>query len=356
MRFVPARILQEGMVLGRSLYDHSHNVLLSKGHELTEANITRIVELGYQGVYVVINEATLDMEEVKDIVTDELRKRAVQAVTSTFVTDEYDEIRDELTEIINGIINQLMDNKPLIINLYDLKTYDNYTFEHSVNVAILAIGIGIRYGLSREKLFDLGFGAIMHDIGKKMIDIEVLNKKTKLTADEMLEIRNHSSLGAELLKSMFKVNQHVVNCALQHHERYDGGGYPFGLVGEEISLNGRIIAVCDVYDALTSNRVYREAIEPHKAIAYIMQHSDTHFDAKLVELFVDNVAPYPIGTMVKLNNGLKGIVVHVRPRNSFRPVIKVLGDNENKIVRQPYDFNLNHPDHSRVHIVEVVSN
>lgn len=355
MRFVPANVLTEGMVLGKTLYDHSHNVLLNKGHQLTESNIKRIRDLGYQGLYIAVEEITIDNEQVKDVVTDEIRRRAKDIIKDTFVTDQYDRSKVEITEIVYKIVEQLMSNDALVINLYDLKTYDNYTFEHSVNVTVLSVVIGIHYGLSREKLYELGFGAIMHDIGKKFIDIEVLNKKDKLTPHEMDIIREHPDLGAELLKNIFHVNEHIVNCALQHHERFDGAGYPKGLKGREISLNGRIIAICDVFDALTADRVYRKGIPPHEAVVYIIKNSGTHFDDQLVLIFTDHVAPYPIGTSVKLSNGHEGIVVSILPKYCSRPVIKVLKDNNHKIVRQPYDFDMGDPENLHIKIIEVIN-
>lgn len=353
MRFVPAKILREGMVLGKSLYDHSHNILLSKGHVLTQGNITRIVELGYQGIYITLNELENE-EDVKELVSQQLRLKAIDAVTRIFVNDDTSNDQNDLLEIIHEIINQLMNHKALILNLYDLKTYDDYTFQHSVNVTILSLIVGIKMDYREEQLFDLGFGAIMHDIGKKMIDLGILNKKAALNGDEMLIIRNHALLGSQLMQNIFEVNQDVVNCALHHHERFDGQGYPFGLVGEEISLNGRIIAICDVFDALTSNRIYRKAIAHNDAIDYIKKNSGSHFDTNLVRVFLEHVAPYPIGTMVKLNNGQQGIVVQVKPKKCSRPTVKILADIGNKIIRQPYDIDLSEREEEDIFISHVI--
>lgn len=181
-------------------------------------------------------------------------------------------------------------------------------FFHSVNVAILSLLMGMELGLGTDDLQNLGLAAILHDIGKMFVNSEILHKPTSLAPDEYKEVKQHVKLGYNFLKATFEIPAQVYVAVLQHHERYDGKGYPNELGGDNIHLFGRIIAVTDVYDALTANRPYRKPIPASKALDYIVSGNGTLFDRRLTNIFVRKVAHYPVGTYVRLNSGHSGIV------------------------------------------------
>lgn len=346
MRFVPVSCLREGMSVANNLYDRSSKLLLRKGRVLKPHYIQKIRLLGYQGVYI-DDDLSQDIE-ITSFISDELRLQAVRTVKDVFVYSNLTSkknskaLQDKMIstkKLVEEIIAQILASKDMIVNMVDLKVFDQYTFYHSVNVTVLAIVLGIAYQLDSERLYKLGVGALLHDIGKVFVDKDILNKVDKLTDEEYEEIKKHTIYGYQYLKESFDISPIVYGSALHHHEKYDGTGYPNQLKGDDISLYGRIISLCDVYDALTSNRPYRGAMLPSDAMEYIMANCGTFFDPKLVLLFVKKVAPYPVGTGVKLSNGLSGIVADNYEECAMRPKIKIVRD-ENEMPIEPYILDL----------------
>ncbi len=337
MRFVPVHGLMEGMAVGKSLYDINHKLLLSQGSVITRTYIDRIVQLGYQGIYIDDN-LSADIE-VKDVIRDELRMKAIQSLKEAFIYTDLEtkggqkQVKDKIDitkMMITNIVEDILENKDTMINLIDLKFFDDYTFFHSVNVAVLSILVGVELGLMREQLFNLGLAAILHDIGKIYIDKDILNKPSKLTSEEYAIIKKHSEFGYNYLKETYEIPSAAYVAVLQHHEQYDGQGYPSGKIKEEISLLGRIICLCDVYDALTSNRPYRKQLLPSEAMEYIMANGGVMFDVKLTKIFARKVAPFPVGTYVRLSNGFVGIVSENFEEACMRPRVKIVLDRQGK--------------------------
>jgi HD-GYP domain-containing protein (c-di-GMP phosphodiesterase class II) len=334
MRFVPVSGLMEGMVVGKSLYDKNKKLLLSKGSIIVKGYIEKIKMLGYQGIYV---EDDISEEiVVKDVISDELRMKAIQAVKDVFIYSggEDNDIKqtsqkmDETKQLVYNIIEEILDNKDMMINLIDLKLFDEYTFFHSVNVTVLSILVGAELGLERSELYNLGLAAILHDIGKIFVDKDILNKEGKLTDEEYNHVKDHAKYGYNYLKETYQIPASAYVAVLQHHEKLDGTGYPQNKANEEISLLGRIICIADVYDALTSNRPYRKALLPSEAMEYIMANGGIMFDLNLTRIFARKVAPFPVGTYVKLSNGCTGIVVDNYEEVCMRPKVKIILDSE----------------------------
>jgi HD-GYP domain-containing protein (c-di-GMP phosphodiesterase class II) len=191
---------------------------------------------------------------------------------------------------------------------------------------------------NKDQLCDLGFAAILHDIGKVFVKKEILSKESALDDAEFEEMKHHPSLGYDYIKKVSKVSNASKIGILHHHEKFGGGGYPDNLMEEAISLYGRIIAIADVYDAMTSDRPYRKGIIPSEVIEYIMGCSNTLFDPDLVNLFIRKIAPYPIGTTVNLSNGLTGIVVENYESFSMRPKLRIFRNHGIEI--PPYEISL----------------
>lgn len=339
MRFVPVQGLMEGMTVGKSLYDINHKLLLSKGNVITRTYVDRIELLGYQGIYI-DDELSRDIE-VKDVIRDELRMKAIQSVKDAFIYTDIEskggqkqvkKAMDVTKMLVTNIVEEILENRDTMVNLIDLKFFDDYTFFHSVNVAVLSVLIGVELGLSREMLFNLGLASILHDIGKIYIDIDLLNKPSKLTDEEYSIMKKHSEYGYNYLKETYEIPSAAYVAVLQHHEQFDGGGYPSGKSKENISLLGRIICVADVYDALTSNRPYRKQLLPSEAMEYIMANGGLMFDINLTKIFARKVAPFPVGTYVRLSNGYLGIVMANNEEACMRPRIKIILDKTGRRV------------------------
>jgi len=209
---------------------------------------------------------------------------------------------------------------------------DNYTYAHCVNVAVISLILGISLNLSKRNLTYLCIGALIHDIGKSFIPSEILQKPGKLTPEEFEVIKNHSLYGYKFLNNFFSLSSHIKLIVLQHHERFDGLGYPNSISGNKISYLARIVSIADVYDALTSDRPYKRAMCPSDALEYLMSNAGTLFDHDMLNVFCKIVIPFPQGTIVSLSNGDIGVVEETMPNFPLRPTIKILkSDYPNKV-------------------------
>ena len=184
----------------------------------------------------------------------------------------------------------------------------------------MSTGISLR--MSERQLHDLGMAGLLHDIGKMTIPVSILNKPGKLTDEEYEIMKSHPINAAELLKNY--VSNDIVRAIEGHHEKLDGSGYPYGRKGDNIHYYSKILAICDVYDALTSDRPYRKAAFPNEVIEYIMGCGDTHFDHEILSHFIKIIVAYPVGTFVKLSDDMLAVVVKNYPENIMRPVIRII--------------------------------
>lgn len=336
MRYVPLNRVRQGMILGKTLYGLGGEMLLSQNSIIKEEYINKIMVLGIQGLYIK-DDFSLEVE-IDDIIKPELRMKCIQIVKSFFVEDKKhneksdrkakEQFESQIKEMLSGVVDSLIHDKAVQINMIDLKNYDEYTYYHCVNVAILAIATGCGMGLNRNDLELLALAGVLHDIGKKFVSVNILNKKGRLTKEEFDEIKKHSANGYYYIKENFMVSAKSYIGILEHHERFDGKGYPNRKEAEKISLFGRILAVVDVYDALISKRSYHEPILPSEAFEYIMAGSGSQFDPLVVRAFSRKVATYPLGTEVKLSNGDMGIVVENYQEFNLRPKIKLYQDSD----------------------------
>ncbi|WP_183108719.1 HD-GYP domain-containing protein [Thermohalobacter berrensis] len=246
---------------------------------------------------------------------------------------------DEVKDIVKEVVNYILQNNEIINRLYEIKSIDKYTFKHSINVCVLSIITGIYLDYGIYELIDLGIGAILHDIGKTKIPNSILNKPGKLTDDEYEMIKKHSSYGYEILKYNIGLDEKISRVALHHHEKVNGRGYPYGKRENEIDTYSKIVAITDVYDALTSNRIYRKKMKTFHAVDYIISMAGYQFNKRLVQTFAKNIPIYSKSKGVMLSNGHKGIVIDVREEFPTKPVVKVLYDRDCKL-KNPYNIDL----------------
>ena len=334
MRYIDISLLEPGMILGRSLFGSNNERMLLKGQAIKPEYIKRIKSLGFQGLY--IKDNLSDDIEIEDVISEELRMDAIKRLKDLFLYDEkkdYKHFESTLTTInhtVDEMVDQITSTPDAMINMMDLKIYDDYTFYHSVNVSIIAIAIGCGLGLSNRDLTELGLAGILHDIGMQRIPKSVLEKHMDLSPEEFQELKKHPSYGYRIMRDCNNIPPHVYLSILQHHERYNGEGYPHGKVGKDITLFARILAVADVYDAIVSKRPYREAVLPSDAIEYIMGGSGTFFDPDIVRIFLRKVSAYPVSMCVMLNSGVPAIVLENYEDANMRPLVKVLSGDANE--------------------------
>ncbi|MCX7781873.1 MAG: HD-GYP domain-containing protein, partial [Negativicutes bacterium] len=308
MRRILLDNISVGMKLAKPLYSADGQILLSEGIELTERYVKRLKELDVTYIYIE-DEFTKDID-VPDVVSERARMEAVTTAKSLMdhvkLGKNIDAGRAKKTT--NMLIDELCRNHGTLMNFVDMRTRADYLYGHAVNVCILSVMTGISLGYDELRLRDLGIGALLHDVGKLEVSQAVLNKNGRLSPAEVEEIKKHPWFGFEILRKNPDISLMSAHCALQHHERFDGSGYPRGLKGKDIAEYAHIIAIADVYDALTADNTNRPAVPVYEALAIILKASGTYFDAELVAKFAENIAVYPIGSVVRLNTNEIGVV------------------------------------------------
>lgn len=341
MQRIAVRDIVPGMVTARNIYSAEGALLLSEGAVLNPQYIRRLLELGIPSVY--IQGPMLVNLEIPEILAEETRLRAIRSVKLAFedfrLTKKID--MGQFRDMTESIVDEVIRNPNAVFHLNDIRMFDDYTFAHSVNVCVLAVLVGAGLQYTPRQLMELGIGAILHDVGKMAIEKKILNKPGRLTDPEMDMMRLHPELGFEILrKYSSQLSWLSIHVAYQHQEKVDGTGYPRGLKGDEIHEYARITAIADVYDALTSDRTYRQGLSPSQAYEFMLAASGTHFDTELLREFLRHVALYPVGSVVELSTGDIGVVTHVLPGMQARPTVRVLIDENNTLLETPVDLDL----------------
>lgn len=332
MRYVSTKYLKPGDRLSTDLTVSQNRILLRRGRELSHTIIKKLETLGFQGVYV--DDKLSENIVVSDIISHELKSIARAEMQTLFYNGEnnrHSSVKKQMPSIksiVHNIVDEVVRNRDIMVNIIDIRAYDDYTYSHSLNVAVLSVVMGTALGLTKKQLYDLAMGALLHDAGKMFINKDILNKPARLTPEEFEEIKKHSERGYHYLREQLEIPEHARIVALQHHEQYCGNGYPSGLSKDSIHLYGRICCVADVYDALTSDRPYRKSMLPSDALEYIMSGYNTLFDPMVVEILTKKIAPYPVGTCVRLSTGQVGIVVKNYQETSLRPRIRLIVNGE----------------------------
>jgi putative nucleotidyltransferase with HDIG domain len=228
---------------------------------------------------------------------------------------------------VRSLVENVLHNQTAMLELSGLKSFDEYTFYHSINVAILSLALGSTLTRDYRFLSSLGVGALLHDIGKMSVELQVLNKTTPLTSEEWAELREHPVRGAEIATLTSGVDRASVVCILEHHMRYDLSGYPTRSIDRPQHITSRIVAVADAYDAMTSQRPYSAARMQDEAMGIIVKTSGTALDPTLVRLFVDALGYFPPRSVVLLSTGETAVVVSPSPADPARPVVRVIADS-----------------------------
>lgn len=348
MRLLPISVCKPGMRLGKRIYNEEGLVLLSEHVELTDMMLRRLAQHGIDFLY--IDDPRTDDIVIPELLTEETRSAATKVIRSHFrrLMEESNKKRTvhpglfskDIKQILSMMIDDLSKHKDAMIMLTTMQITDHYLFQHSMNVCIYSSLLGYASGYSRDELMTLGMGALLHDIGKTKVDLTALKKPGRLSQEEFEEIKRHAMLGYQILKEEPNIPLLSAHCALQHHERLDGSGYPRGLVGNDIHDYARWIGLVDAYDAMTTHRVYRQAMLPHQVMEILYSEAGTKFDQEKIELFRDKIAIYPLGVTVTLNTGEKGVVVDLNASCPHRPIVRVLQNENNEDLAEPYEVDL----------------
>lgn len=336
------------MKLAKQIFNEDGRVLLGKHMELSASLILRLKSFGISYLY--IHDPLTEDVDLKDILSEETRIQATQIIRTHFRKKIMDSMKtrvatrhdlgSQFKSMLDGIIDDLSQNQDAMIMMGDIQVSDNYLFRHSLNVCIYSILLAMKSGYTRQEVSAIGLGALLHDIGKMKVSQEALNKPGRLTEEEFLEIQRHTEIGYQMLKDEPNIPLLSAHCALQHHERLNGSGYPRGLKGKEIHDYALWVGMVDSYDAMTTHRIYRPAMLPHQAMEVIYAGSNDLFDKQKIELFRDKIAIYPLGLDVTLNTGQRGVVVDLNSTVPHRPVIRVLEDEEGVELSAPFEIDL----------------
>lgn len=334
--------LREGMQLADNVCTTTateYKILYKKGIFLSSVMIDHLKNKGIKSVKIVtggLEDVDVPDNEKKDNAPSVEERRNRNITRALTDLDEIFECNEEIKElsqpaiekvdsIADDIINDIANDTSFLGNqMIALQNYDDYTYKHCLRVSMLSASVSSELGLSDNETKDVVLAGLLHDIGKSNIDHDIIIKPGKLTDDEFAEVKRHPLIGFNILKNSKQYSANVMSGVLFHQEKFDGSGYPTGIAGEKIPLIARILTVCDVFDALTSNRPYRKPWSVAETEEYILGGADYHFDINVTKAFLRAFNPYPIGTLVKLSDGRFGSVIR-HNENVLRPVVRIMG-------------------------------
>ncbi|MGI5921856.1 MAG: HD-GYP domain-containing protein [Syntrophomonadaceae bacterium] len=341
MRKIPVEYAEEGMILGRSIIDSEGHILLRRGVELDELYINRLLDLGIRHIYIRDNIFG-DTYEIEEVISEETRINTVKLVKKTFSRLQQDRKINTvaLRKVVNNILDEILDNSNVLLSITDISALNDFTFYHSVSVCTLAIMTGITLRYNDTKLRELGIGALLHDIGKSKLDPQLLEREGNLSEEEYALLSKHPELGFQIIRSYADLSLLSAHVAFQHHERWDGRGYPRQLKGAQIHEYARIVAAANIYDELMADRPNRPAYDVSQAINLIKRMAGIYFDPEVVKALISNIASYPLGSIIKLNTGDIGIVTRLNSEAPHRPVVRIVLDSHLRRISPGHEVDL----------------
>jgi HD-GYP domain-containing protein (c-di-GMP phosphodiesterase class II) len=316
------------MIVAYPIYGNKGELLLQRETELTSRNIAALCKRKVMAIYVKTGIMLDDELDSTQKILDESIRAETLALVQDWAEHRNPRTYTRIEETVKNIIKEIMNGKTPVYGLAEICTVDAYTYAHSVDVCILSAMVGCQLNYKKSDMLKLGIGSLLHDLGKVKIDNELLNKPDKLTDIEMLKIKRHPELGYEMLKQHDEISPASCSIVLNHHERYNGSGYPRGLSGEAINNFSSICGITDIYNALITDRVYRKAIPPNEVYEMLSAVGDRLFPLWTVKALLQCVSPYPVGTLIWLSTGDIALVVAVDHSLPLRPDVLILRTKE----------------------------
>lgn len=331
MRKVSLEAVTPDMELGKAVCKGA-SILINAGTKDLIRYVPRLRKLGITHLY--IQDGAGEDIEIDDLVCERTRMECKQTVEKSFrqmQTQSTVDVR-QVSFVVDDLLDEILSHSSMLVNLNEIGDIGDNTLDHSINTTIYAVCLGMQLNYGRDKLRQLAYGTLLHDVGKTVLDSNILFKQSSLTDEEFEHVKQHPQLGYDMLAKNTSISEVSRRIALYHHERMDGSGYPKGLYGDAIPEFARIAAIVDVYEALTVNRCYHKAIVPQRAMEVISAEAVSKLDLALASIFLQNIAVYPNGMTVLLSNGQYAVVKQQNRSLPLRPVVRVLAMMNGKCV------------------------
>ena len=354
-KYMRTRQLKPGMKLDHPVVDRLGRNLVARGAELDEYMIDSMVQIGVMSVYIQDGEEEEEVKappasaaaekNIEKLRTDDrskvtlsasVRERVAQGIQYVYSNTSSPEMVQATDTIASDLLSAINENDAIAIDISTLKTSDEYTFKHSVDVATIAMIVAKQQGLSQAQIHEIGVTGLLHDVGKTKVPLEILNKPSRLNKAEFTVMKQHSVYGYHIIKDRPEVSPQIALGVLQHHEKINGSGYPMGVGEDKICPYAKILAVADIYDALVTERPYKAAYSQRDAVEMIMSMT-MELDITAMKSFLESMILYPVDSIVELSNGEKARVVRNIPHYILRPT--VVGLESGKVYELGEDLN-----------------
>lgn len=338
-RLVRTRQLQPGMKIDQAVVDKSGRNLVQRGSILDNYVIDSLLKMGVMMVYIQSGEETAgDIEksispqarkQIEHLHTDDRSKvelsdsvktRVAEGIQFIYSNTESKELADATNNIASNLMNAINSTDAIAVDISALKTSDEYTFKHSVDVATMSMVLAKQQGLSQKQIYEIGVAGLLHDIGKTKIPLDILNKPARLTDEEFAVMKQHPVFGYRMIKDRDEFSNEICMAVLQHHEKMNSKGYPVGFPSDKITQYARILTIADIYDALVTERPYKSAFSQREAVEMIMSMTG-ELDLTAMKSFLESMILYPVDSIVELSNGEKAKVVKNNPHYILRPTV-----------------------------------
>lgn len=324
--------LKPGMRLAKPIFTEEDQLLLHKGEYIKAPFIKRMKNYEVAEIYIDWNHK-YPLEIMEGVIQDTQKKIQDQFAKSFFrLKANRNPEFEKIEKLIEEVLQEILANKKLLIDITEVRSTDNYTFEHSVNVCILAMILGKSLGYGKKSLMKIGLGALLHDVGKVGVDEEILKKSKNLSDTEYREIKRHTTKGYELVKGLDLLSEDSRRIIRDHHEWFNGKGYPRGLKGQEIHPFARIVGICDQFDALTTDRVYRKAWSFSDVVEYLIVYQGEIFDGDFVQAFLQSFEIYLEGRVIELSSGKNAVVRKFNASFPARPMVQIIRKETRELI------------------------
>lgn len=338
-RLVRTRQLQPGMKIDQAVVDKSGRNLVQRGSILDNYVIDSLLKMGVMMVYIQSGEETAgDIEKSispqarkqierlhtddrsKVELSDSVKTRVAEGIQFIYSNTESKELADTTNNIASNLMNAINSTDAIAVDISALKTSDEYTFKHSVDVATMSMVLAKQQGLSQKQIYEIGVAGLLHDIGKTKIPLDILNKPARLTDEEFAVMKQHPVFGYRMIKDRDEFSNEICMAVLQHHEKMNSKGYPVGFPSDKITQYARILTIADIYDALVTERPYKSAFSQREAVEMIMSMTG-ELELTAMKSFLESMILYPVDSIVELSNGEKAKVVKNNPHYILRPTV-----------------------------------